>query len=782
MWRFNHQRLRELREHRGMTQQDLAAKLGCSSKTVSNYELGVVNKGGFNRVKCGPMVEDFAKFFGIPSGEFVVREDEPQAAQASTGEPWPQPPLADSVGLPRWSSSFVGREPEMKLLAERLRRGSLVTVTGAGGCGKTRLAVTVAERLRPEFEEGVWFVDLAAVHDSDTVPRVVAAALGCSDVGPSSPALEVARRIGGRRMLVLLDNCEHLVGAVASLVATLLKSCTQLVILATSREHLNLPDEVTHRVASLTVPEEDDSVQAAMSTAATRLFVDRVQAFNPEFDVTSDNASAIVEICRAVDGIPLAIELAAARARTMSLEGIASRLGDRLALLSCGCRHVAPRHATLRACIDWSFDLLQRDEQALLTRAAVFVGGFSLEAATEVCADGEALAGARIDDSPIELLLSALVERSLVVFYSQRGEGRYRLLETVRQYTITRLEEEERTRLEERHARFFLALVTSSEPQGRQGKVWLHRLLAERENLRAACRWWLRAPASALALLPAAFPLFGTCLVLGFHRDGWDVLAPLADVEAPEAQRFERAIAASGAGFMASHLGMWEEAARYGQLSVELGRGLADRGEYRWLLRQSALQCGFRGDLEGAQLALQLRQEASLPGDSGDWEAGFPRRVILADLLGRPIPQDGEDMEEVIAESLAYARTCGQRDRLARYLVHAGWHAIGQERWADAAGLLREAIAVCEELSYRQALLWAVYATAVLAEAVRGELGKEAAGLLAGWEVSWGRLEVRLPDEILREHARRVERLGAVRGGRGVEVRRVVEVLSGVGG
>ena len=298
----------------------------------------------------------------------------------------------------------------------------LVTLTGAGGVGKTRLAVQVAAVMAEEFDAGVWYVDLAPITDPEVVPVAVARALGLPDQPHHSTLDTLTRFIGERQMLVVLDNCEHLLDTTATLALALLAACPGLTLLATSREPIGVAGEVTWRVPSLSLADE-----------AIELFTDRARRVRPEFRVTDDNAAAVAEICRRLDGLPLAIELAAARIRALSAEEIVDGLHDRFRLLTGGARTAVRRQQTLRASVDWSHALLTEPERVLFRRLAVFLGGFDLDAAQAVAGDGEVERYQVLDE------LALLVDKSLVVAEHASGPTRYRLLETVRQYALEKL-------------------------------------------------------------------------------------------------------------------------------------------------------------------------------------------------------------------------------------------------------------------------------------------------------------------------------------------------------
>ena len=356
--------------------------------------------------------------------------------------------------LPQQVTSFVGHDEGRAEVHALLRTARLVTLFGMGGLGKTRLSLQVAADVLDDFPDGVWLVELAAVADARRVPEAVASVLGVMEVAGRPVVEALVRYVKDRQLLLILDNCEHVIGACAELAKTLLQASTRVRILASSREHLRFTGETTYAVPALTLPGPDDAVDLAtlQRCDAVRLFVERAAAVQPAFAINAQNTAAIVDICRRLDGIPLAIELAAARVNALSVDRIAERLGDRLGLLTRGSRTALPRQRTLRALIDWSFDLLGDAEKTLFARLAVFAGGMTIEAAEAVGADAT-IAVADVFD-----LLVALVEKSLVECDAS-GE-RYRLLETVREYAQQKLDAaDSAAAARTRHLEFFVSLA-----------------------------------------------------------------------------------------------------------------------------------------------------------------------------------------------------------------------------------------------------------------------------------------------------------------------------------
>ena len=390
--------------------------------------------------------------------------------------------------LPLQLTSFIGRAGEIALVEAALERSRLVTLTGPGGAGKTRLALQVGAELLDRYPDGIWFVELAPLSSPALVPQAVAAALKLPE-NPNLPLMEtLCAALSPRSSLIILDNCEHLVEAAARLAGDLLRICPHLKILATSREILNLPGEAVMAVPSLSLPAAGVSLspEAFTQYESVRLFIDRAIAWQPGFRVTEQNAAAIARICTALDGIPLALELAAARVRSLAVEQIAARLDDRFRLLTRGSRTGLPHHQTLTAAIDWSYDLLSEPERLLFRRLAVFAGSWSLEAAEQVCA------GAPLSQDDILDLLARLVDKSLVLCDQSDGCARYHCLETLRQYALDKLAEAgEADRIRGAHFQAFYKLVLKFETIIRtQAKAaLLNSLEQDHDNLRTALAW-----------------------------------------------------------------------------------------------------------------------------------------------------------------------------------------------------------------------------------------------------------------------------------------------------
>jgi predicted ATPase/class 3 adenylate cyclase len=475
--------------------------------------------------------------------------------------------------LPVQLMAFIGRERELAAVTHLLASHRLVTLTGAGGAGKSRLAIEAAAQLVPAFRDGVWLIELAPLSDAAMLPQAVAVTVAVQEQPGRALTETLADVLQSRSLLLVLDNCEHLVSPCAALVERLLKACPRLQVLATSRETLNIEAEITYHVPSLSAPNPAHlhALEQLLEYDAVLLFLDRATRTAPTFALTEQNARAVAEVCAHLDGMPLAIELAAARLKVLSVEQIASRLHDRFRLLTEGTRTSPPRHGTLLAAMDWSYQLLSQREQRLLRRLAAFAGGFTLEAAEQICT-GDGLAPGDVLD-----LLSALVEKSLVLTLQRNGTPRYGMLETVREYSLTKLRESsEESAVRRRHRDWWIAFLEHAEAElyGPQQKVWFNRLDEEHDNFRAALRWCLeQREVEAGIRLVGAMGWFW--YLRGFPSEGRSLLKNVLSMPAvvPKAVR---AKALNRAGLLAQHQGDYAEAVALCEEGRDLATAAAD--------------------------------------------------------------------------------------------------------------------------------------------------------------------------------------------------------------
>src|SRR5215212_8289234 len=501
----------------------------------------------------------------------------------------PPSPTADSTqeepsdvgehNLPVPITSFVGREREMAGVKRALAMTRLLTLTGAGGAGKTRLALEMARDLVSSYPDGVWLVELAPLTEPGLVAQEVANVLGVQERPGEPPTDVLVEALAAKEMLLVLDNCEHVVEEVARLVDTLLASCPRLRVLSTSRESLAVPGEVNLAVPPLSLPggatNGNATADSLMRYEAVRLFVDRARLRLLDFTVTQENAGAVARVCRKLDGIPLAIELATARMGALAVEQVAQRLEVSLVdVLKGASRSAPPRQQTLRATLEWSHDLLCGAERALFRRLPVFAGGWTLEASEAVCSAG----AIEVDD--VLDLLGALVDKSLVVAGAVSGGAvRYRMLEPIRQYAREKLEESgEVAEVQGRHAAFFLALAEEAEPElvGPQQSAWVERLEEEHDNLREALSWALVRGKADLGLR------FGGALwrfwyQLGYLSEGIGWMERVLEASEPTASPV-RMKALEGMGWLTQLQGDTERAEATYEEMLKLSQELGDKG------------------------------------------------------------------------------------------------------------------------------------------------------------------------------------------------------------
>lgn len=628
----------------------------------------------------------------------------PQEAQlldGLSGTPsLPADPLPVSIvplrsNLPLALTSFVGREQELGELQALLSRQRLITLTGAGGVGKTRLTLQLATIIEKQFVDGVRLVELAPLSDPALVLPTVAAVYGVPNIA-GQPLLErLVDVLRPQHTLLLLDNCEHLVDAAAALAQHLLKACPRLVILAASREPLGITGEVLYRVPSLSVPNHhpDLTPEQLLDYSAVQLLVDRTVAIQSHFALTQENAPGIAQICRRLDGIPLAIELAAARLRHLPVAQLAARLDNMFQLLTAGSRTALPRHQTLRAMIDWSYDLLSDSEQLLFQRLAIFHGGWTLEAAESICS------GAGLEFDAILDLLSQLVDKSLVIVEETESEVRYRMLEPVRQYATEKLQASgEMDDLHTQHLAYFLTLVGEAEPQLLTGDQlnWFARLEREHDNLRAALAWaQAHDPVAGLQL---AGMLWFFWYVRDYRAEGlaWlDTLLPQRNT-APEAVR---AKALACAAFLACETQDREICLARSQEGYMLARRAGDVRTMALLIYVLAYVGGWSKQQGLLYLEDSMLEESlALARKQGDtWSTSLLTKSLFAKYYDRP-----EQHQAFFLEALALVRQSGER-WLRGYILNllAQWTNRFDADPAAACAYMEERVAIARELGDR---------------------------------------------------------------------------------
>ncbi len=674
-----------------------------------------------------------------PETRALYRHLTEEGARPQAAAPAPAPPAPTRRHLPIPLTDLIGRTQEVEEVTGWLLRGRLVTLLGAGGSGKTRLAVASAEAAMPRFAGGVWFVDLAPVSAPSLVAEAVLKTLGIGDEAGRSPEERLAEALTASSLLLVLDNCEHVLDACAALAFHLLSACPGLRVLATSRQALGVLGEQIYAVPSLRLPplerfgpeadpaRAEKNVSALLEYEAVRLFTERAAQTSPAFRLTRRNAQAVAEICHHLDGIPLALELAAARVRSLSPQEICARLGDRFRLLVAGNRAATPRHQTLRAAIDWSYGLLSEAERSLLHRLSVFTGGWRLEAAEAVCAGGSGEGS--VEPYEVLDLLTSLTEKSLVSVEmgSVGGATRYRLLETVRQYARVRLEEcGEEQAVRGRHRDEFLRLAERAKPelQGPGQPAWLDRLEEENGNLRAAMDWCLEEPDGAQPGLRLASDLFFLWWIRGYFAEGQRRYAAALGRPGAEARTAARAKALSRAGGLLSIHGDSVSARPLFEEGLAIARELGDRKA------EANLLCNL-GDI-------------SIDGDPSAAHAALTESLVIHREIGNPSGIAHSSMllgnaalrqerlaeaQALYAESLSLSRALGNPQKTGHALWCLARCGIGQEDYAQARALLEECVALFRELKDP----WGLSAALALAgeAALREEEHAQAHPLLA---------------------------------------------------
>jgi predicted ATPase/class 3 adenylate cyclase len=615
------------------------------------------------------------------------------------GLPAAFPPLASldnpklRNNLPAQVSSFIGRDAELAEVRRLIGSSRLVTLTGSGGAGKTRLGLQAAAALLDGSGDGVWFVDLAPCRDADLIAATVAGVLGVHAEPEQPPAAALAAAIGERSLLVLLDNCEHLIDACAKLADALLRSCPNLVLLATSREPLGIDGEHVHRVPSMETPAEGAGVTAIAGSEAVRLLTDRAGQQGVRLALDPQTAEVAGRICRRLDGIPLAIELAAARLRVLPLTELDARLDRRFAILTGGSRAGVPRQQTLLAMVDWSWELLTAAERHVLASLSVFAGGFDPAAADAVASDPAAGAGEVLG------LLGALVDKNLVQFDDTgAGPGRYRLLETVREYATRQLEGRDRAAAgaaRAAHRDYYLALAETAAPHliSRDQAAWLDRLGLELDNLRAAVGFSLRqADAASGIRLVGSLRTFWKAR--GHAAEAVDALRALLGLPAAAGATLLRGQALATAAYLLEQTGGYPGAIRYCAEALPIARSAGD--EY---LAADVLA------VHAFVLVRQGRQAAALPliaeGLGLAQRLGEPHliaRLLSARSFAVDVRGDHNEAAADAAESLRLFRQAGDRREVGTMLGNLGYAEISLGDLQSARRHLRESLGIAREL------------------------------------------------------------------------------------
>lgn len=573
-----------------------------------------------------------------------------------------------------------------------LSASRLVTLTGAGGAGKTRLSLQVAAEVIDDFNNGVWFIDLAPLSDAALVPSTILNTLGLRDESRRAPLDMIADFLRPKRVLLIPDNCEHLVEACARLSHHLLTQCPQVKILATSREGLDVAGETLYHVPSLSLPDPQrlPALDALSQYEAVHLFIERASAVQPHFAVTNLNAPAVAQICFRLDGIPLAIELAAARIKHFSPDQIAARLDDRFRLLMGSSRTAVPRQQTLRAAIDWSYSLLSEPERILFRRLSVFAGGWSVEAAESVCAS-DGLASIEILD-----LLVRLVDKSLVVTDTHEADPRYHLLETIRQFAREKLFDSGGGEdIQNRHLEYFRGMAERAEPEltGLRMPEWLKRLEKELDNVRAALEWSLKQHVQVGLRLASALLWFWD--ESGYLHEGSEWLAQLLSQLETQAHTIVRARVLGIRGYMLVWDNSAEEAQPILEESVAMCRKLGDRQGVAFGLIHLGIAISNNGD--SGQGRQRVAESLALYQELGDKFGTAWALTALGGCIG--IKASPANVARAsLEEGLPIFREMEFLPGIVHILVHLGQLAIDQGDYRAARPWLEESLAMQRQL------------------------------------------------------------------------------------
>ena len=607
--------------------------------------------------------------------------------------------------LPTQLTSFVGREKELADAKRLLQNAHLLTLIGPGGTGKTRLSIQSANESLTYYSDGVWLVELAPILDALLVPRTTALAIGLRDE-PQRPVIDMlCEFLRDKKMLIILDNCEHLVDACAQMANKILQAAPHVRVLASSREALGIAGEVTYRVPSLRLPDMNHlpSADSLSQYEAVKLFIDRATSSVPTFSVTNDNAPALAQICHRLDGIPLAIELAAAKVRVLSVEQIAKRLDDRFRLLTGGSRAALERHQTLRATIDWGHNLLSPLEQILFRRLSVFVGGWTLEAAESVCGFGG------INSFEVLDVLTHLVDKSLAIVdegagtsrYPAGGSFRYRMLETIRQYASEKLfDANEGDKVHERHLRFFLDMTNESKQELEKGnQTVLENFESERGNLRAAIEW-SQSGESADAGLELAAALLWYWALRGYLSEGIERLRSSLALSQTQARSQVRAKALNALGNLLSRQANFSEAKRILDEALVAGLALDDK----WNIAKSYDSLGYIAAYQGNfdEANSYNGQSLEISRELGDNLGIIDSLEIIAEttLIRGDYPQ----ALTIFEEELELARNVNHINNISYVVRRLGQIKLFQGELRPAINLFQESLSLNWQVGDKQAV------------------------------------------------------------------------------
>ena len=649
--------------------------------------------------------------------------------------------------LPVDLSNFIGREAELAQLGPLLKGSRLLSLVGAGGAGKTRLAIEAARRHAGDFTDGVCLVDLAGLTDPRLVPQAVASALALREQARRPLVATLSDGLREKNLMLILDNCEHVLAECAALADAILRVSAHLTIVVTSRTRLGVAGEVVYRVPSMPSPPEDAVPDEQITHYdAVRLFLDRARSVRPEFRLTATNAGAVVQICRRLDGIPLALELAAARLNVLTVEQIITRLDDRFRLLTGGSQTALPRHRTLQALMDWSFDLLTPQEQVAWRRLAIFAGDFSLEAAEPIVSGAEIARDAVLD------LVGRLADQSVVVVEEAEGGARYRMLETVRQHGMQQLRHsQEEAEVRARHLDWVLSLSEQAESEwrGPNQVFWLQRIDRDLDNIRAALDWARHDSVRVEIGLRIAAALWLFWQVRGHFGEGrmWLDALP-ASGDKPTALR---AKALNVRGFLAYSQGETATAIQLLEQSLATSKEAGDEPGVALALLRLGIGAYYHGDLARAVTGLEesLARYRLMKDPVGTHIALYE--------LGEALSYTGEyrRARQLHEEGLALKRQLGDRWHIAFSLFGLGLLDFLEGRYGDAAAQQRECLRLRRELDDRWGVAMCLEVLGWV-DAVQGR-GARAARLLGAADAARNRMGATLITPHLQNHGRAIE-------------------------
>jgi predicted ATPase/DNA-binding XRE family transcriptional regulator len=692
--------LRQRRRMLDLTQQALANQVGCARITLRRIESGVLKPSK-------ELAEIMLEKLGIPETEYAQWIHFARGLSgfpAMSGNSLANKPLTN---LPASLTTFIGREKEQAEIMRLIAKNRLVTLVGPGGIGKTSLSLQVGQKLLNDYPNGVGvrMVMLDSLTDPALVPQSVASVFDIRGMS-ENPILErLIFALRTKSTLLILDNCEHLLDSCAQLITTLLTNCSNLKIIATSREALGVAGEALYHVPPLALPDTRKLLEKFREYEAVRLFEERAQLVQANFALTLENASYVSQICHCLDGIPLAIELAAAHVNMLSTEQIAARLNENFNVLTSGGRIPLPRHETLRASMDWSWDLLADSERIFLRRLSVFAGGWTLEAAEAVCSvEG-------IESDLIPDLLSHLINKSLVVVEHTGEESRYRLLKTIRQYAREKLfETEDAQDLRSRHLDYFIQIAEQGfeELRGPNDLVWLEKLEIEHDNFRAALGWAISSPdvdpQKALQLSGALYEFW----IFHGHSEGYRWLAEALKTT-PDALTVYWCRALFGIAQVSYRIGRFNEASEYSENALTTARQL----DIPALIIESLFVRAFlimakqveaeKLIIEGLALARATENKYLLSG-------GLLDSITIINRFKK-----GGEAMKMAQEAYEIARSLGNTGQIARSLFRLGTLKGSQGNYKEARSLLQESEILSRKLKDKMNVAYSLLQLGILA-------------------------------------------------------------------